>query len=123
MKLLSPLKLETLVKNRIMFHLQQDEKMDLSANRVFVSMSALQKVGVESYCHWRRCSYLSTFSPAPKLYSPQQAEGFQRLADTCVINTVQSFGIQLFHPDYNVAALNEMFHQGKMQEARAKLHP
>ena len=27
---------------------------------------------------------LSTFSPTPKLYSPQQAEGFQRLADACL---------------------------------------
>lgn len=52
MKLLEPIKVGNIeFKNRIMFpHLQQDtkKKMDLSANRVFVSMSALQKVVLDT---------------------------------------------------------------------------
>ena len=64
---------------------------------------------------------LPTFSPTPKLYSSEQVQSFKRLADACHENGAK-LGIQLFHPDYNVKALNDLFHQGKMQEARAKLH-
>ena len=124
MKLLEPIKVGNIeFKNRIMFPpltTGYEEKDGSIGEQSFRFYERLAKGGV-GYIVIGDVAPLSTFSPTPKLYSPQQAEGFQRLADACHKYGAK-LGIQLFHPDYNVAALNEMFHQGKMQEARAKLH-
>ncbi len=83
-------------------------------------MSALQKVVLDTLS----LETLLLFQHSllhQKLYSPEQVQSFKKLADACHENGAK-LGIQLFHPDYNVKALNDMFHQGKMQEARAKLH-
>ena len=124
MKLLEPIKVGNIeFKNRIMFPpltTGYEEKDGSIGEQSFRFYERLAKGGV-GYIVIGDVAPLSTFSPTPKLYSPQQAEGFQRLADACHKYGAK-LGIQLFHPDYNVAALNEMFHQGKMQEARARLH-
>ena len=124
MKLLEPIKVGNIeFKNRIMFPpltTGYEEKDGSIGEQSFRFYERLAKGGV-GYIVIGDVAPLSTFSPTPKLYSPEQADGFRRLADACHEHGAK-LGIQLFHPDYNVAALNDLFHQGKMQEARAKLH-
>lgn len=64
---------------------------------------------------------MNTVSPTPKLFHDGQIEAFAKLA-----NALHSYdcklGIQIFHPEYDVDALAEMFKKGDMQAARAKLH-
>ena len=124
MKLLEPIKVGNIeFKNRIMFPpltTGYEEKDGSIGEQSFRFYERLAKGGV-GYIVIGDVAPLPTFSPTPKLYSPEQVQSFKRLADACHENGAK-LGIQLFHPDYNVKALNDMFHQGKMQEARAKLH-
>lgn len=93
MKLLEPIKVGNIeFKNRIMFPpltTGYEEKDGSIGEQSFRFYERLAKGGV-GYIVIGDVAPLSTFSPTPKLYSPQQAEGFQRLADAHVINTVQS---------------------------------
>lgn len=93
MKLLEPVKVGNIeFKNRIMFPpltTGYEEKDGSIGEQSFRFYERLAKGGV-GYIVIGDVAPLSTFSPTPKLYSPQQAEGFQRLADAHVINTVQS---------------------------------
>lgn len=123
MKLLEPVKVgKTTFKNRIMFPPLTTgyEERDGS-------------IGEQSFQFYKRlaeggCGYIvigdvapaATFSPTPKLYKEDQIAAFARLADACHEYDCK-LGIQLFHPEYNVDALNALFAQGKMDEARAQL--
>lgn len=124
MKLLESIKVGNIeFKNRIMFPpltTGYEEKDGSIGEQSFRFYERLAKGGV-GYIVIGDVAPLPTFSPTPKLYSPEQVQSFKKLADVCHENGAK-LGIQLFHPDYNVKALNDMFHQGKMQEARAKLH-
>lgn len=64
---------------------------------------------------------INTVTPTPKLFHDGQIESFRKLADA-----VHAFGarlgLQLFYPEYDVAALAEMFKKGDMIAARARLH-
>ena len=124
MKLLEPIKVGNIeFKNRIMFPpltTGYEEKDGSIGEQSFRFYERLAKGGV-GYIVIGDVAPLPTFSPTPKLYSPEQVQSFKKLADACHENGAK-LGIQLFHPDYNVKALNDLFHQGKMQEARAKLH-
>ena len=124
MKLLEPIKVGNIeFKNRIMFPpltTGYEEKDGSIGEQSFRFYERLAKGGV-GYIVIGDVAPLPTFSPTPKLYSSEQVQSFKRLADACHENGAK-LGIQLFHPDYNVKALNDLFHQGKMQEARAKLH-
>ena len=124
MKLLESIKVGNIeFKNRIMFPpltTGYEEKDGSIGEQSFRFYERLAKGGV-GYIVIGDVAPLPTFSPTPKLYSPEQVQSFKRLADACHENGAK-LGIQLFHPDYNVKALNDLFHQGKMQEARAKLH-
>ena len=121
MKLLEPIKVGNIeFKNRIMFPPLTTgyEEKDGSIGNFCFCFFVCFGVG---YIVIGDVAPLPTFSPTQKLYSPEQVQSFKKLADACHENGAK-LGIQLFHPDYNVKALNDMFHQGKMQEARAKLH-
>ena len=84
MKLLEPIKVGNIeFKNRIMFPpltTGYEEKDGSIGEQSFRFYERLAKGGV-GYIVIGDVAPLSTFSPTPKLYSPQQAEGFQRLAD------------------------------------------
>ena len=86
MKLLEPVKVGNIeFKNRIMFPpltTGYEEKDGSIGEQSFRFYERLAKGGV-GYIVIGDVAPLSTFSPTPKLYSPQQAEGFQRLADAC----------------------------------------
>ena len=84
MKLLEPIKVGNIeFKNRIMFPpltTGYEEKDGSIGEQSFRFYERLAKGGV-GYIVIGDVAPLPTFSPTPKLYSPQQAEGFQRLAD------------------------------------------
>lgn len=64
---------------------------------------------------------IASFSPTPKLYCDEQIESFKKLADE-VHKYGAKLGVQIFHPEYDVDAINELFQQGKMAEVRERLH-
>lgn len=124
MKILEPVKVgKTTFKNRIMFPpltTGYEERDGSIGEQSFHFYERLAKGGV-GYIVIGDVAPLATFSPTPKLYSEDQISGFKRLADACHSYGAK-LGIQLFHPDYNVAALSALFAQGKMDEARTRLH-
>ena len=81
MKLLEPIKVGNIeFKNRIMFPpltTGYEEKDGSIGEQSFRFYERLAKGGV-GYIVIGDVAPLSTFSPTPKLYSPQQAEGLQR---------------------------------------------
>ncbi|MBS5316860.1 MAG: FAD-dependent oxidoreductase [Clostridiales bacterium] len=64
---------------------------------------------------------IQTISPTPKLFDDNQIPSYKKLADA-VHTYGAKLGLQLFHPEYDVDAVNALFRQGDMQGARAKLH-
>ena len=64
---------------------------------------------------------IASFSPTPKLYCDEQIDSFRKLADA-VHEYGCKLGVQIFHPEYDCDAINELFQQGKMAEVRERLH-
>ena len=64
---------------------------------------------------------IPSFAPTPKLFDDSQIEGFRQLADS-VHSYGAKIGIQIFHPEYDVDALNTMFANGEQDKVRARLH-
>lgn len=64
---------------------------------------------------------ISSFSPTPKLFCDEQIDSFKQLADA-VHEYGCKLGVQIFHPEYDVDAINDLFKQGKMDEVRARMH-
>lgn len=124
MKILEPVKVgKTTFKNRIMFPpltTGYEERDGSIGEQSFHFYTRLAEGGV-GYIVIGDVAPVATFSPTPKLFKEEQIAPFKRLADACHANDCK-LGIQLFHPEYNVDALNALFAQGKMDEARAQLH-
>lgn len=124
MKILEPIQVgKTTFKNRIMFPpltTGYEERDGSIGEQSFAFYNRLAEGGV-GYIVIGDVAPAATFSPTPKLYKEDQIAPFKRLADACHIHGCK-LGIQLFYPEYNVDALNMLFAQGKMQEARAQLH-
>lgn len=123
MKILEPIKVgKTTFKNRIMFPpltTGYEERDGSIGEQSFQFYNRLAEGGV-GYIVIGDVAPVATFSPTPKLFKEEQIAPFKRLADACHANDCK-LGIQLFHPEYNVDALNALFAQGKMDEARAQL--
>lgn len=64
---------------------------------------------------------INSFSPTPKLFDDSQIPAFKELADS-VHAYGTKLGIQLFHPEYDVDAINSLFMQKKFDEMRQRLH-
>ena len=124
MKILEPVKIGKLTfKNRIMFPpltTGYEERDGSIGEQSFSFYKRLAEGGV-GYIVIGDVAPLATFSPTPKLFKEEQIPAYARLADACHQYDCK-LGIQLFHPEYNVAALSALFAQGKMQEARERLH-
>lgn len=123
MKILEPIKVgKTTFKNRIMFPpltTGYEERDGSIGEQSFQFYNRLAEGGI-GYIVIGDVAPVATFSPTPKLFKEEQIAPFKRLADACHANDCK-LGIQLFHPEYNVDALNALFAQGKMDEARAQL--
>ena len=59
---------------------------------------------------------VNTVSPTPKLFHDGQIEAFKKLSDALHEYDCK-LGIQIFHPEYDVDALAELFRKGDMQAA------
>ena len=64
---------------------------------------------------------IRSFAPTPKLYDDSQIESFRSLCES-VHNYDTKIGVQIFHPEYDVDVINQMFANGEQDQVRARLH-
>lgn len=124
MNLLEPIQVGKItLKNRIMFPPMTtgyEERDGSIGTQSFNFYKRLAEGGV-AYIVLGDVAPVNTVSPTPKLFHDGQIEAYQKLADALHVYDCK-LGIQLFHPEYDVDALAELFRKGDMQAARAKLH-
>lgn len=109
-------------KNRIMFPPLTTgyEKNGMISEQDMGFYTRLAKGGV-GYIVMGDVSPINSFSPTPKLFDDSQIPAFKALADS-VHAYGTKLGVQLFHPEYDVDAINSLFMQKKFDEMRQRLH-
>ena len=109
-------------KNRIMFPPLTTgyEKNGMISEQDMGFYTRLAKGGV-GYIVLGDVAPINSFSPTPKLFDDSQIPAFKELADS-VHAYGTKLGIQLFHPEYDVDAINSLFMQKKFDEMRQRLH-
>lgn len=124
MKILEPIKVGSMtLKNRIMFpplttgYEAKDGSISSQSKAFYTRLAK----GGTGYIVLGDVAPIRSFSPTPKLFDDSQIESFQELADS-VHQYGAKLGVQIFHPEYDCDAVNTLFAQGKMNEARQRLH-
>ena len=109
-------------KNRIMFPPLTTgyEKNGMISEQDMGFYTRLAKGGV-GYIVMGDVAPINSFSPTPKLFDDSQIPAFKALADS-VHAYGTKLGVQLFHPEYDVDAINSLFMQKKFDEMRQRLH-
>lgn len=109
-------------KNRIMFPPLTTgyEKNGMISEQDMGFYTRLAKGGV-GYIVLGDVAPINSFSPTPKLFDDSQISAFKELADS-VHAYGTKLGVQLFHPEYDVDAINSLFMQKKFDEMRQRLH-
>ena len=109
-------------KNRIMFPPLTTgyEKNGMISEQDMGFYTRLAKGGV-GYIVMGDVAPINSFSPTPKLFDDSQIPAFKALADS-VHAYGTKLGVQLFHPEYDVDAINSLFMQKKFNEMRQRLH-
>lgn len=109
-------------KNRIMFPPLTTgyEKNGMISEQDMGFYTRLAKGGV-GYIVLGDVAPINSFSPTPKLFDNSQIPAFKALADS-VHAYGTKLGVQLFHPEYDVDAINSLFMQKKFDEMRQRLH-
>lgn len=109
-------------KNRIMFPPLTTgyEKNGMISEQDMGFYTRLAKGGV-GYIVMGDVAPINSFSPTPKLFDDSQIPAFKELADS-VHAYGAKLGVQLFHPEYDVDAINSLFMQKKFDEMRQRLH-
>ena len=124
MKLLEPIKVGKItLKNRIMFPPMTTGYEDRDGTIGKQSLQFYKRLaeGGVAYIVLGDVAPVNTVSPTPKLYRDEQIPAYIALADALHSYDCK-LGIQLFHPEYDVDALADLFKKGDMQAARTKLH-
>lgn len=124
MKLLEPIQVGKItLKNRIMFPPMTTgyEERDGSIGKQSFNFYKRLAQGGVAYIVLGDVAPVNTVSPTPKLFKDEQIDAYKKLADALHVYDCK-LGIQLFHPEYDVDALADLFKKGDMQAARAKLH-
>ena len=124
MKLLEPIQVGPItLKNRIMFPPMTTgyEERDGSISKQSFNFYKRLAQGGVAYIVLGDVAPVNTVSPTPKLFKDEQIPAYKELAQALHEYDCK-LGIQLFHPEYDVHALAELFKKGDMQGARAKLH-
>jgi len=108
-------------KNRIMFPPLTTgyEKNGMISEQDMGFYTRLAKGGV-GYIVMGDVAPINSFSPTPKLFDDSQIPAFKALADS-VHAYGTKLGVQLFHPEYDVDAINSLFMQKKFDEMRQRL--
>ena len=109
-------------KNRIMFPPLTTgyEKNGMISEQDMGFYTRLAKGGV-GYIVLGDVAPINSFSPTPKLFDDSQIPAFKALADS-VHAYGTKLGVQLFHPEYDVDAINSLVMQKKFDEMRQRLH-
>ena len=109
-------------KNRIMFPPLTTgyEKNGMISEQDMGFYTRLAKGGV-GYIVMGDVAPINSFSPTPKLFDDSRIPAFKELADS-VHAYGTKLGVQLFHPEYDVDAINSLFMQKKFDEMRQRLH-
>lgn len=109
-------------KNRIMFPPLTTgyEKNGMISEQDMGFYTRLAKGGV-GYIVMGDVAPINSFSPTPKLFDDSQIPAFKALADS-VHAYGTKLGVQLFHPEYDVDAINSLFMQKKFDKMRQRLH-
>ena len=109
-------------KNRIMFPPLTTgyEKNGMISEQDMGFYTRLARGGV-GYIVMGDVAPINSFSPTPKLFDDSQIPAFKALADS-VHAYGTKLGVQLFHPEYDVDAINSLFMQKKFDEMRQRLH-
>ena len=109
-------------KNRIMFPPLTTgyEKNGMISEQDMGFYTRLAKGGV-GYIVMGDVAPINSFSPTPKLFDDSQIPAFKALDDS-VHAYGTKLGVQLFHPEYDVDAINSLFMQKKFDEMRQRLH-
>ena len=109
-------------KNRIMFPPLTTgyEKNGMISEQDMGFYTRLAKGGV-GYIVLGDVAPINSFSPTPKLFDDSQIPAFKALADS-VHAYGAKLGVQIFHPEYDVDAINSLFMQKKFDEMRQRLH-
>ena len=109
-------------KNRIMFSPLTTgyEKNGMISEQDMGFYTRLAKGGV-GYIVMGDVAPINSFSPTPKLFDDSQIPAFKALADS-VHAYGTKLGVQIFHPEYDVDAINSLFMQKKFDEMRQRLH-
>ena len=109
-------------KNRIMFPPLTTgyEKNGMISEQDMGFYTRLAKGGV-GYIVMGDVAPINSFCPTPKLFDDSQIPAFKALADS-VHAYGTKLGVQLFHPEYDVDAINSLFMQKKFDEMRQRLH-
>ena len=109
-------------KNRIMFPPLTTgyEKNGMISEQDMGFYTRLAKGGV-GYIVMGDVAPINSFSPTPKLFDDSQIPAFKALAAS-VHAYGTKLGVQLFHPEYDVDAINSLFMQKKFDEMRQRLH-
>lgn len=109
-------------KNRIMFPPLTTgyEKNGMISEQDMGFYTRLAKGGV-GYIVMGDVAPINSFSPTPKLFDDSQIPVFKALADS-VHAYGTKLGVQIFHPEYDVDAINSLFMQKKFDEMRQRLH-
>ncbi len=87
-------------------------------SRAFYTRLAIGGVG---YIVLGDVAPIRSFAPTPKLFDDSQIESFRLLADS-VHAYGAKLGVQIFHPEYDVDAINIMFANGEQDKVRTRLH-
>lgn len=122
--LMNPLEINHMqLKNRIMFPPMTTgyEARDGSITQQSINFYRRVAQGGASYIVLGDVAPVYTISPTPKLVTDEQIPSFAALADA-LHEFDCKLGIQVFHPEYDTVAVAELFRQGDMAGARAKLH-
>lgn len=109
-------------KNRIMFPPLTTgyEQNGMLSDQDMGFYTRLAKGGV-GYIVLGDVAPINSFSPTPKLFDDSQIPAFRELADS-VHQYGARLGAQIFHPEYDVDAINTLFQQHKFDEMRQRLH-
>ena len=124
MKILEPIKVgKVTLKNRIMFPPLTTGYEDRNGSITPQSRGFYERLakGGTGYIVVGDVNPIRSFSPTPRLYDDSQIESFKELADA-VHKYGAKIAVQIFHPEYDVDALFELFAKKDMQGVRAKMH-
>lgn len=124
MRILEPIQVgKVTFKNRIMFPPLTTgyEEKDGSISPQCIAFYERLAMGGTGYIVLGDVVPVRTFSPTPKLYNDSQIEGYKKLA-AAVHQYGAKIGLQIFHPEYEVEIINQLFAAGDYSKLREKLH-